>query len=57
MKGGASDRGRFALVSTDRAFPATETADTPQSTKGMICRISNEITVSYVLTDRTKKRD
>lgn len=35
-------------------FPTTKTADTPRSTKGIICIISNEITGSYVLTDRTK---
>ncbi|HBX6001299.1 TPA: hypothetical protein MH590_26300 [Klebsiella pneumoniae] len=33
MEGNCSDRVRFALSSTDRAFPVTETADTPLSTQ------------------------
>ena len=33
MKGDRSDRGRFALVSTDSVFAVTETADTSLSTQ------------------------
>ncbi len=33
MEGDRSDRGRFALYSTDSAFSVSETADTPPDTQ------------------------